>query len=440
MAKKNAKKILYVVLDGLPDGPHALKELGGKTPLEAARTPNLDMLAKRGQTGLMHPVKKGVAPESDVAVISILGYDPVRYYTGRGPLESFAAGLDISPGQLALRANFATKGTGREILDRRVGRNLSTEEATALCKEINSRLKLDSVPATFRLKNTIGHRAVLVIRSGPHKLSGEITNNDPAYGREGILGVALEEGSYPNQVQYARPLNNCKDLKAASLAALLVNEFTMKSSEILEDSAVNKARRRRRWKPANLILLRDAGDRLPKFPDIKRKFGRKFACLADMPVENGIALLTGMHVVKIPPPTSNLKKDYSLRVKKSLEALRKYDGIYVHIKGPDIPGHDGDYRGKIKAIEAIDKFYLGPLLKGINLQKIIMAVTSDHSTPCRLRSHSDDPVPVIICGGGVKPDRITSFSERTCRKGALGEISGTRLMPAIVRHSLSPAG
>ncbi len=440
MAKKNKKKILYIVLDGLPDGRYALRELGGKTPLEAADTPNLDLLAERGQTGLMHTVRKGIAPESDVAVISILGYNPILYYTGRGPLESFAAGLDIKPGQLALRANFATKGAGREILDRRVGRNLSTEEASALCKEINSRLKLNSVPATFRFKNTIGHRAVLVIRSTPHKLSGEITNTDPAYGREGILGVALEEGSYPNQVQLARPLNNCKDMKAASLAALLVNEFTVKSSEILKDSPVNKARRSRRCKPANLILLRDAGDRLPRFPNIERKFGKKFACLADMPVESGIALLTGMDVVKIPPPTTDPKKDYTLRVKKSLEALRKYDAIYVHIKGPDIYGHDGDGIGKKKSIEAIDRFYLGPVLNGIDLQDTVVAVTSDHSTPCRLRSHSDDPVPLVICGGPVKPDRIMSFSERTCSKGALGEINGPQLMPAIVRYSLSPAG
>ncbi|MEE9488212.1 MAG: alkaline phosphatase family protein [Candidatus Brocadiales bacterium] len=440
MAKKNKKKILYIVLDGLPDGRYALRELGGKTPLEAADTPNLDLLAERGKTGLMHTVRKGIAPESDVAVISILGYNPVLYYTGRGPLESFAAGLDIKPGQLALRANFATKGTGREILDRRVGRNLSTEEASALCKEINSRLKLDSVPATFRFKNTIGHRAVLVIRSTPHKLSGEITNTDPAYGREGILGVALEEGSYPNQVQLARPLNNCKDMKAAPLAALLVNEFTVKSSEILKDSPVNKARRSRRCKPANLILLRDAGDRLPRFPNIERKFGKKFACLADMPVESGIALLTGMDVVKIPPPTTDPKKDYALRVKKSLEALRKYDAIYVHIKGPDIYGHDGDGIGKKKSIEAIDRFYLGPVLNGIDLQDTVVAVTSDHSTPCQLRSHSDDPVPLVICGGPVKPDRIMSFSERACGKGALGEINGPQLMPAIVRYSLSPAG
>ncbi|MEE9201322.1 MAG: alkaline phosphatase family protein [Candidatus Brocadiales bacterium] len=435
MAKRAKKKLLYIVLDGMPDGPHRLKELGGKTPLEAAHTPNLDSLARNGQTGLMHPVKKGIAPESDVAVISILGYDPFRYYTGRGPLESFAAGLKIKPGQLALRANFATKGMGRHIMDRRVGRSLPTGEAAALCKEINTKLRLESVPATFELKNTIGHRAVLVIRSRSHRLSGMITNTDPAYGREGILGIALEEGAYSNVTLCARPLKGCNDITASAIAALLVNEFTIKSGEILSASPVNRRRVRRGQKPANLILLRDAGDHLPKFPGVKKLFGRNFACLADMPVESGIARLTGMSVVKLPPPTSNLKKDYSLRVEKSLAALRKYDGIYVHIKGPDIPGHDGKAQEKVEAIEAIDRYYLGPVLKGIDLKNTVVAVTSDHTTPCRTKSHSHDAVPLVICGGTVRPDRVKIFTERTCKKGQLREIKGTRLMPLLVRYS-----
>ncbi|MFQ5861897.1 MAG: alkaline phosphatase family protein [Candidatus Brocadiales bacterium] len=436
MARKDRIKLLYIVLDGLSDGPYALEELGGKTPLEAAETPNMDMLAQKGQTGLMFTVKKGVAPESDVAVISILGYDPYHYYTGRGPIESFAAGLAIKPGELALRANFATNGYGKETLDRRVGRSLSTDEAGALCKELNSKLKLESVPSTFELKNTIGHRAVLVIRSNRNKLSGEITNTDPAYAREGVLSVALETGFHPYTVQYSRPLEKCKDLKAAALAALLVNEFTTKSSEILEASTINEVRKRRGDRPANLILLRDAGNTLPKFPSFKKKFGKIFACLADMPIESGIARLTGMRVVELPPPTPNLEKDHSLRVEKSLEALRKYDGIYVHIKGPDVPGHDGDGEKKKMIIEAIDRFYIGPLLKKIDLKTTVVALTADHTTPCQLRSHSHDPVPLVICGGPVTPDRTEAFSEKTCMKGDLGEIKGTQLTPLIVKYSL----
>ncbi|MDO8136226.1 MAG: alkaline phosphatase family protein [Candidatus Brocadiales bacterium] len=437
MAKKGRRKLLYIVLDGLSDGPYGLKELGGKTPLEAAFTPNMDRLARMGQTGLMHPVGKGIAPESDVAVISILGYDAFRYYTGRGPLESFASGLEIRPGDLALRVNFATRGKGREILDRRVGRNLSTNEAHLLCKEINSQLQLESVPNTFELKNTIGHRAVLVIHPKKSKLSGEITNTDPAYAREGVLGVAKEEGSYENLVQYCKPLERQKDIKGASMAALLVNEFVLKSCELLEASPVNTARRKRGFLPANLLLLRDAGDRLPAFPSIKKKFGKSFACLADMPVERGIALLTGMRVVELPPPTANFKRDYTLRVKKSLWALGKFDGLYVHIKGPDVPGHDGDGLGKKAVIEAIDRFYLAPLLNQINLDTTLISLTADHSTPCQLKSHSSDPVPLVICGGSVQPDGTKTFSEKACRGGSLGEMKGTQLMPLLIRYSVA---
>ena len=173
------KKIFYIVLDGLGDLP--IKELGDKTPLEAADTPNLDNLAKKAKTGVVYPVKKGIAPESDVAVISLLGYDAHKYYTGRGPLESYAEGLKISSGDLALRVNFATASDdGKTIIDRRVGRNLTTQEATALAGEINTKVRLSS--ATFEFKNTIGHRGVLVIRKNG-QLSGWITNTDPAYAR-----------------------------------------------------------------------------------------------------------------------------------------------------------------------------------------------------------------------------------------------------------------
>ncbi|KPK97009.1 MAG: phosphoglycerate mutase, partial [Omnitrophica WOR_2 bacterium SM23_72] len=176
------KKILYIVLDGLGDLP--IKELRNKTPLEAAVTPNMDRLAQKGKTGLVYPVAKDIAPESDIAVISLLGYDAHKYYTGRGPLESFAEGLNINDGDLALRVNFATVAEdSKTIKDRRVGRDLITEEATALAKEINSKVTLSS--ATFEFKNTIGHRGVLVIRGMRSKLSGWITNTDPAYDREG---------------------------------------------------------------------------------------------------------------------------------------------------------------------------------------------------------------------------------------------------------------
>ena len=429
------KKILYIVLDGLGDGHYPCKEVGNRTPLEAAATPTMDMLAREGQTGLMYTVGKGIAPESDIAVISILGYDAMKYYTGRGPLEALAVGLKIKDGDLAFRANLATRGTGRQIKDRRVGRHLSTEEATQLCEEINKKVKLDSIPATFTFKNTLEYRGVLVIRGIKSKLSGYVTNTDPAYTKHGLLGVAKETGTFENIVEYCMPVHDCPDIDAAYRSALLVNEFTLKSCEVLDQSEVNKKRIKKGFLPANLVLLRDAGDHLPKLPAIKNKFKKNFGCFVEMPTEEGIALLTGMKIVPIPPPTKDLEKDYTLRANMTINRLKKYDGLYIHIKGPDVPGHDGDAVRKKTIIEAIDRYYLTPLIDSIDLDKTIVAVTADHSTPCRLKSHSDDPVPLLISGGNVKPDATKSFSEKACLAGKIGKIKGTQLMPLLVKYA-----
>ena len=181
-------KLIYVVIDGMGDLP--ISELGNKTPLEAAETPNMDSLAKSGQTGLMYTVRKGIAPESDAAVISLLGYDPFKYSTGRGVIEAVGAGIRMKDGDLALRCNFATLGRDREIIDRRVARTLTTEEATQLSEAANEEVKLETCPASFEFKNTQGHRAVLVIRNKKCPLSSSITNSDPAYKVVNGLGVA----------------------------------------------------------------------------------------------------------------------------------------------------------------------------------------------------------------------------------------------------------
>ncbi len=418
------KKILYIVLDGLGDGKYPCKELGNRTPLEAAVTPTMDMLAREGQTGVMYTVGKGIAPESDIAVISILGYDAMKYYTGRGPLEALAAGLKIRNGDLAFRANLATRGTGRSIKDRRVGRNLSTEEAAQLCKEIHKKVKLTSVPATFTFKNTLEYRGVLVVKGVKDKLSGYVTNTDPAYTKHGLLGVAKETGTFENIVEYCTPVHDCPDIAAAYRSALLINEFTLKSCEVLDQSDINKNRIKKGFLPANLVLLRDAGDCLPTLPHIKSKFKKSFGCFVEMPTEEGIALLTGMKIIPIPPPTKILEKDYRLRADMTIKQIKKYDGLYIHIKGPDVPGHDGDAEKKKSIIEAIDQHYLTPLMNAIDLNEVIVAVTADHSTPCRLKSHSDDPVPLLISGGNIKPDSTKSFSEKACSKGRIGEIRG----------------
>jgi 2,3-bisphosphoglycerate-independent phosphoglycerate mutase len=421
------KKILYIVLDGLGDRP--TPSLGGKTPVEAAATPEMDALARRAHSGVMHTVAPGIAPESDIAVISILGYDAQKYYTGRGPLESHAVGLKIEPGDLAFRVNFATMGEDGRIADRRVGRNLTTAEADDLCREINEKVKLTSVPgASFEFKNTIEHRGVLVIRCGG-KLSAEVSNTDPAYGRVGLLGVALEK--FDDEVKRCEPLEP-KDPEAARMSAALTNEFTEKSNLVLNEAETNKKRVAEGKMPGNLILSRDAGDRLPKMPPISETFGVQFGCFQEMPVEKGIAMLTGMDVVPVPLASGDPEKDYPLLAKLALEQLPKYGGLYIHIKGPDLPAHDGRVDDKVDIIEAIDKYFLANLVPGLDFDDVVLTLTADHSTPCIMKAHSDDPVPILIIDSSLTPDGTAAFTEAECAKGALGEMIGVDLLPRLV--------
>ncbi|MFH0826863.1 MAG: alkaline phosphatase family protein [Candidatus Omnitrophota bacterium] len=422
------KKILYIVLDGLGDLP--IRELRNKTPLEAALTPNMDRLAQKGKTGLVYPVAKDIAPESDIAVISLLGYDAHKYYTGRGPLESFAEGLNINDGDLALRVNFATVAEdSKTIKDRRVGRNLSTDEATALSKEINSKVTLSS--ATFEFKNTIGHRGVLVIRGMRSKLSGWITNTDPAYDREGVFGVAKEK--FENIVAESYAMPGYEDSPEAKEAAALLNEFTLKSHKVLNDAAVNKRRVSENKMPGNIILSRDAGDRLPKFPKIDTLYNMKFGSFVQMPVEKGIALLTGMEIIDVPESTGHLDVDYPVWAKVALNSIKKFGGIYVHIKGPDEPAHDGDFNKKKEIIEAIDKYFFSDLLAKLDIDHTVIAVTADHSTVCAMKAHSADPVPLLVSGGAVQPDGSLSFSEKAAKLGSIGSILGRDIMPLLVK-------
>lgn len=426
------KKILYVILDGLGDLP--TKKLGGVTPLEAADTPNMDKLASLGVSGSVFTVGKNIAPESDIAVISILGYDAHKYYTGRGPLESYAEGLDISKGDLAYRVNFATRGEGRDILDRRVGRNLSTGEAGILAGEINKKVSLDKYGATFEFKNTIGHRGVLVIRS-PKGLSADVTNTDPAYDKVGVFGVAKE--IFEDKFLECVPTKEAGGEEKAKRAAELTNEFVEKSSKVLDGAEVNIKRKASGKLPANLILIRDGGDSLPVFPDINKKYNLDFGCFVEMPVEKGIALLTGMKVVDLPLPTGIPEKDYPLRAERALKELSNFDVLYIHLKGPDEPAHDGDAAKKRDSISSIDKFFFGPLLKDVDLDNVVIAITADHSTVCDKKAHTDDPVPLIISGGGVKSDGTPVFSERASSSGSLGEMLGYQIMGKLV-ECISP--
>jgi 2,3-bisphosphoglycerate-independent phosphoglycerate mutase len=420
-------KLIYIVIDGLGDLP--VEEFSGYTPLEFAKTPNLDYLAITGKLGLMYTVGKGIAPESDVAVISILGYDPYEYHAGRGPLEAFGAGLDMIDGNIAVRCNFATLDNKKRIVDRRAGRNLTTEEASILARAINREVTLDSHPAKFEFKNTLGHRGALVIKSSKGRLSGKVSNTDPAYERVNGLGVA--KNKVEMKLKKCDPLD---ETKSAKISAELINEFTEKSHQVLDKHTVNKNRASKGKMKANVILTRDAGDELPKLFNLGSYYKKSFACLVDMPVEKGIAILAGMQPIYLPPPSKSVKNDSILRVKRLLKILTSFDCFYIHIKGPDEPGHDGNFKRKARIIEGIDKFFFGKLLENIDLKKTLICVTADHSTPCSLKAHSDDPVPLLISGSGIEPDGIEGFTEKKCQKGSIGVLTkGTELMPLLIK-------
>jgi 2,3-bisphosphoglycerate-independent phosphoglycerate mutase len=422
--------ILYVCLDGLGDDPNPV--LDGRTPLEAADTPNLDALAGRGRTGTVVTVGPNIAPESDIGVFGILGYDPTEEHPGRGVLEAIGIGMHFDDGDLAYRVNFAT-AEGSEIVDRRVDRDLSSDEAHALAAEVNEGLRLPG--ATFELAATVEHRGALVIRSTEGPLSANVTNTDPAYRREGHLGVALE--SFEPVVARARPLD---DSPQAARAAELTNAFVEGAARILDASPVNVERRSRGSLPGNLILTRDAGDRRPRLQPISDRFGWGWGCFVEMPVERGIALALGMDAVDAPRLDARgfgaaAEDAYAVWADLAADALGAYQALYVHIKGPDVPAHDGRAEDKRDVIAAIDRAFFGEVLPRLQ-DRTVVGVLADHATSCVRKAHTADAVPMLLAGGPFTPDGSTSYGERACADGSLGELRGVEVLPTI-RHALS---
>jgi 2,3-bisphosphoglycerate-independent phosphoglycerate mutase len=415
-------QLLYVCLDGLGDDP--IPSFGGLTPLEAARTPVLDGLARKGAQGLVYTVGEDVAPESDIAVFAILGYDPRQDHPGRGVLEALGAGVAFEDGDLAYRVNFATQEDG-EIVDRRVGRDLPSEDSRALADEVNSGLHLPS--ATFHLEATVEHRGALVIRSNDGKLSANVSNTDPAYAKQGSLGVALER--FENVVAEAKALD---DTEEAERAAELTNVFVDGAARILQASDLNRRRREEGRLAANLILTRDGGDHIPRLTPIKERFGPSWGCFVEMPVERGIAMVLGMAPVDAPTGIPR-QQQYAEWAALAAEALGGYDALYIHIKGPDIPAHDGRAEDKRDVIEDIDLAFFGELLPGIDTGRTLLAVTADHSTSCVRKAHTAEPVPLLVAGPRVVTDGEETFGERSAGTGALGTMRGVDIVPRLVQ-------
>lgn len=411
--------MIYVLLDGVGDLPHP--DLDGITPLEAASTPNLDQLCKDGALGEVISVGRGIAPESDIAVFNMLGYKFSHAdYVGRGVIESIGVGLDFQDGDLALRGNFATMDDSGVITDRRAGRVIKSEEAIAIAKELEDNIQFSDGKSSVRVVPTVGHRVTVVLRSD-QPLSGRITNTDPAYSNVGGMGIAKAVGDVL-RIDRCLPM-----VQEANHSAQLINEFTEQSIRIMKNSKVNAYRQKNNQKSLSCILLRDAGSKYPVLIPIDRKYSMKFSCIVDMPVEQGIAKVLNMKGFEGGDST-----DYTQKARVAAEAMQTQNANYVHIKGPDVYGHDGDANGKTKNIQDIDKNFFGPLLDRIDIEKVAVVVSADHSTPCINKAHSDDPVPLLVSGRKTRIDSTSRMTEAFARQGRIGLLEGSQVLSTAI--------
>jgi len=417
IADNNDVKITYVLLDGVGDLPHP--DLAGKTPLEAATTKNMDMLAKNGIMGQVISVGKGIAPESDIAVFNMLGYKFQHSdYAGRGVIEAIGIGIDFKDGDLALRGNFATLDDEGKIIDRRAGRRIEREDVEKISKEIEKEIKFSNPNTTVAVAPTVGHRVTVRLRDNK-PLSSEISNTDPAYARVDGMGIAKAVSDFM-KIEKCIPLEQTEN---ATNAANLVNEFTKQSLEIMKKSDVNKQRSQKNKKLLNSILLRDAGNKYPNVKPINDLHSMNFSCIVDMPVEIGIS-----NILKMKAFNAGGLTDYEEKAKVAAQAMKTENAIYVHLKGPDEFGHDGDAIGKMKNIEEIDERFFGTLLDHVDVSKIAIMISADHSTPSIHKGHSDDPVPLLISGNMITNDDTQRFTETEAKKGAIGLIDGVQVV------------
>jgi len=401
-------KAILVVGDGMADRP--LRELNGKTPLEAAEKPSLDWVAENGVCGIMDPIAPGIPPGSDTAHLALLGYDPLNVYTGRGALEAVGSGINVRPGDVAFRCNFATVDENLRVVDRRAGR-IETDDASRLAEVFNE-ISLEKHPdVRVIFKNSIQHRAILLLR-GPH-LSTMVSDSDPQKVGSSVLRV--------------RPLANTPE---ARKTAEIVDELTQYFHENLKEHPVNSERQKRGLLPANIILCRGAG-KLPDITPITLRYGVQAAAICVMPLVRGVCKVAGMGLLEVRGVTGTYDTDMVAKAESALRAVQTHDFVFLHVKATDVASHDHKVQQKVRMIEKIDKM-MEHLIQNVNLEESIIAVTADHTTSLVTGEHEGDPVPVAIAGPGVRTDDVKELGERTCAKGGLGRIRGIDLMPTIM--------
>lgn len=380
----NSTKIVLVSLDGLAGLPDPAT---GRSELETARLPHLDALAREAACGLIRHVAPGITPGSGPGHLGLFGYDPLQYPVGRGVLEALGIEFDLRPGDVAARGNFCTVDAEGRVTDRRAGR-ISTEQ----CVRLTERLREIRLPGVEVFVEPVKeHRFVLVLRGSG--LSARLSETDPQ-----VLGQP------PLPVRALEP--------AAEPTAAAVNAFVAEARRRLAEAA-----------PANMILLRGF-DRLPALPRFPEACGLRAAAIAAYPMYRGLARLVGMEVLKTGPAFAD-------EVATLRQHWEGYDFFFLHYKDTDRAGEDGDFAGKVAALERFDAHV--PEIRALGPD--VLVVTGDHATPAVLAGHGWQPVPVLLWSRYCGSDPVTAFTERACAAGTLGVLPAQALMPLVLANA-----
>lgn len=380
---------------------YPLDELRGRTPLMAAHIPNMDSLAQRGQIGLVRTIPSGFPKGSEIANLSIFGYDPRQYYTGRGPLEAASIGVKLSPDDVAFRCNLVTleviEGTVF-MLDYSAG-HITTEEGREIISDLNNALG----NSAFRFYPGVSYRHLLVWRGG-----GEMMETTPPHDiTEKQIGNYLPRGE-----------------GAWELIRLITD-----AQILLKSHPINQRRLQENTRAANSIWPWGQG-KAPQMPLFSQRFGLRGSVISAVDLIKGIGIYAGMEVVEVPGATGYLDTNYQGKAQYGLTALEKTDFVYIHVEAPDEASHNGDLEAKIKAIEAFDEQVVGTTLRGMERwgdYKVM--VLPDHPTPLRLRTHADDPVPFVIYSHkGGHASKVRGFDEEQAKKGGIFFENGHELM------------
>ncbi len=398
-------KYVIVVGDGMADYP--MPELGNKTPLQAAYKPNMDSIAANGRSGLIKNVPDELTPGSEVAICSILGYDPKIYCTGRGPLEAPSLGITLGENDAAYRCNLITEKEGA-IADYSAG-HITTKEAAQLIAAMKEAF---DKPGQIEFYPGLDYRHLLILRNFPNPEQIQCTPPHDATG-----------------VQISEVLPNAKSPKAKKQVQLL-RDLIEGSKSILRSHQVNIAREKAGKKPGNLIWLWGGGKK-PSMPTLKEKYGISSAVISAVDLIKGLGTYAGMKIISVQGATGLDNTNYEGKADAALEALKTNDLVFVHVEAPDEAGHCRDYKLKVKTIKDLDKRLLGRILNGLT-EPYTIAILPDHPTPIKTGTHSRDPVPFSIASPNLKPDGIKKFDEFSASKGSFGLVEKDYLISLIL--------